>query len=152
MALPLLATKRTINALRKADSIALRATARVGDKRGGNASAVDSYENYFAVIKKDDEYWIVNGADPDNVNAGSFTAGASNVTCISDQVIVLGAGVIYIRIFYTTEYDYEYDFAEVLPSVAGEIYITLATVSADGTIAQVWTDGAITYLNGSYWL
>jgi hypothetical protein len=95
---------------------------------------------------------VVNGADPTANVCGSFTAGASNISCTATEVAVSGAGVVYIRIYYTTSYQYAFGFAATLPSVTGEIYITLASVAADGTPAQVWVDGAITYLNGSYWL
>ena len=85
---------------------------------------------------------------------GSFTAGNQNVSCISEEVAgVSGAGVIYIRIFWDDgleEYDYEFGFAEVLPSEEQEIYITLASLSSSEALSQVWTDGEILFINGAY--
>jgi len=152
MPLPLLATQRTINAIRRADAMALRATARLGDKLGGVSVSGDYYEGYFAVITSGTGVKVVNGAAPTANVCGSFTAGASNISCTATEVAVSRAGVVYIRIYYTTSYQYAFGFAATLPSVTGEIYITLASIAADGTPSQVWTDGAITYLNGSYWL
>lgn len=125
-------------------------------RRAGGGSVSTEYMGYFKVKKYtedgEDTYWVVNGADPDALICGSFTAGSSNISCDSEMVAVSGAGVVYLRIYYDEEYLYEFGFASTLPSADDEIYITLASISADGTPAQVWTDGAITYLNGSYWL
>jgi hypothetical protein len=116
---------------------------------GGSGSA--AYSGYFTVINSGENLAkVVNGADITNVVCGSFTAGSSNISCAATELTITGDEVVYIRIYWDDEYKYEFGVAETLPSVDQEIYITLASIDADGNISQVWTDGTIN-LNGKYW-
>jgi hypothetical protein len=142
----------TIFGMPTANGIILSAKISGGGIGGGAAGggATSDYSGYFTVISIDAEtVKVVNGADEESTICGSFTAGSSNVSCIAEEIAVSGSGVVYLRIFYTASYQYAFGFAAILPSVDQEIYIALASID-DGTPAQVWTDGAITYLNGSY--
>lgn len=125
-------------------------------KQGGGGiggGAGSEYNGYFTVISSGTgKVKVVNGADATSATCGSFTAGSSNVSCTATELSVSGSGVVYLRIYYTTSYQYEFAFAATLPSVQQEIYRTLATINTDGVPSQVWTGGAMTDLNSSYWL
>ena len=128
----------------------IRCTLQPGGGFGGYAEDAAEYNGYFKVVPSTTGMVkVVDGADVTSTTCGSFTVGSSNITCTATEVSVSGPGVVYLRIYYRTSYYYAFGFAETLPSVNQEIYITLASI-ADGVPAQVWTGGAITYLNGSY--
>jgi hypothetical protein len=132
-----------------ANGIVLSAKVQGGGIGSGSSSA---YSGYFAVIKTETGVKVINGADATSTTCGSFTAGSSNISCDATELAFTGSGVVYLAIWYDDgleDYDYEFGFAATLPSVDQEIYRTLASV-ADGVPSQVWMDGAMTDLNGSY--
>ena len=117
---------------------------------GASGSGTTEYNGYFKVIQSGENLVkVVNGANEPAAICGSFTAGSSNISCTATELTTSGAGVVHLRIYYDSGYHYEFGFASTLPSVLQEIYIALASISADGIPAQVWTDGAIN-LNGQY--
>jgi hypothetical protein len=140
---------RTVRTASMQNQVIISAVSKPG---GGSGAAAAEYAGYFKVVSIDDEtVKVVNGADEESTICGSFTAGSSNVSCTATELTVSGEGVVYLRIYYTTSYQYEFGFAARLPSVNQEIYRTLASI-ADGVPAQVWTGGAMDDLNRSYWL
>ena len=120
---------------------------------GGSGGGDSEYNGYFKVISSGtNKIKVIDGANPEATVCGSFTAG-SNISCAATELTTSGAGVVYIRIYRNNNaWDYEFGFAATLPSVSQEIYIPLASVDVSGNPGQQWTGGAITYLNGSYWL
>lgn len=118
---------------------------------GINASGLASvYNGCFKVIQADtvDWYAIVDGNDLTSLICGYFIAG-STYQCDYDEVEATGAGVIYIRIYFDTTYKYQFIFSATVPTTVQEVFIPLASIYADKTIGQAWTDGTIN-LNGQH--
>jgi len=137
------ANQRTINALQKADRIAIMANRRGGGKIGGGFAAPNTYSGYFTVISSGNGYKVVFGGDTTNAYCGTLTVGGQMDISIPASPVFSASGVSLI-IYYDTGnslYKTMWSF-EGTPPTAKYVSILLASI-VDGVITQQWTNGAI---------
>lgn len=124
------------------------------------------YEGYFKAINTSDtvaKIKIVDGGNEDNTFCGRVVVGSQTITIDVEEFTISEDGLIAIRVLWddeTSAYDAILIQLTEIPSIEGVVYIEICNYTYEydeeteiGTIeiTQVWTDGTVDTLNGSYW-